>query len=232
MTSLSTITEDEKNRYVIISYMFECAAKLRLSILTTASAAVIYHKCSCYLEKSDFDQYVSLKDFIETLHPNQPYLRISQEYYRLRNTLVDCELFLIRILGFHFQFNHPNKYLLHYFDTLSKWMTITPSTPIKNNINIIDIAMSILQDTYYDFTLIKDFSPQHIAIAIIYLVIKTYGLNIPGVTTDEEHINWMKVFSSTITADILVKIITRINTLYKYVERTLEHSSSATKSHS
>ncbi|CAF3984542.1 unnamed protein product, partial [Rotaria magnacalcarata] len=173
MTSLSTITEDEKNRYVIISYMFECAAKLRLSILTTASAAVIYHKCSCYLEKSDFDQYtlaatalslaskyeeeqIKIRDLINvtyrTLHPNQPYLRISQEYYRLRNTLVDCELFLIRILGFHFQFNHPNKYLLHYFDTLSKWMTITPSTPIKNNINIIDIAMSILQDTYYDFT--------------------------------------------------------------------------------
>jgi len=83
MTSLSTITEDEKNRYVIISYMFECgkyfrkilfikyfwylfylAAKLRLSILTTASAAVIYHKCSCYLEKTDFDQYVSLKFFV------------------------------------------------------------------------------------------------------------------------------------------------------------------------
>ena len=75
-------------------------------------------------------------------------------------------------------------------DTLSKWMTITP---IKNNINLIDIAMSILQDTYYDFTLIKDFSPQHIAIAIIYLLIKTYTLDIPSVTNEEEHINWMKV---------------------------------------
>jgi len=133
------------------------------------------------------------KSFFRTLHPDRPHLRISNEYYRLRNTLVDCELFLIRILGFHFQLNHPNKYLLHYLDTLSKWMMITPSTPIKNNINLIDIAMSILQDTYYDSTLIKDFSPQHIAIAIIYLVVKTYDLDIPGITNDDEHINWMKV---------------------------------------
>ena len=75
MTSISTVT-DEKKRYAIISYMFECgkyreilfiyffnyslAAKLLLSIVTTASAAVIYHKCSSYLEKTDFDQYVSL----------------------------------------------------------------------------------------------------------------------------------------------------------------------------
>ncbi|UJR37092.1 hypothetical protein I4U23_029796 [Adineta vaga] len=251
MTSLTSITDDEKKRYVIISYMFECAAKLRLSIVTTASAAVIYHKCSCHLEKSEFDQYtlavtalslaskyeeepVKIRDLINvtyrTLHPNRPYLRISNEYHRLRNTLVDCELFLIRILGFHFQFNHPNKYLLHYLDTLSKWMMITPTTPIKNNINLIDIAMSILQDTYYDFTLIKDFSPQHIAITIIYLLIKTYNLEIPGVTNEDEHINWMRVFSSTMTNDILVNVITRINTVYKYVERTLEHSTS-TKSH-
>ena len=128
-----------------------------------------------------------------TLHPDRAELRISNEYHRLRNTLVDCELFLIRILGFRFQFNHPNKYLLHYLDTLTKWMTITPSTPIKNNVNLIDIAMSILQDTYYDFTLIQNFTPQHIAIAIIYLVIKTYTLEIPSITNDEEHIQWMKV---------------------------------------
>ena len=80
MTSESTITDVEKKRYNIISYMFECgntrmntrchassglslslAAKLRLSILTTASAAVIYHRCSCFLEKSDFDQYVRMR---------------------------------------------------------------------------------------------------------------------------------------------------------------------------
>lgn len=39
---------------------FYLAAKLRLSIVTTASAAVIYHKCSCYLDKTDFDQYVHI----------------------------------------------------------------------------------------------------------------------------------------------------------------------------
>ncbi len=72
-------------------------------------------------------------------------------------------------------------------------MNITPSTPIKNNINLIDIAMSILQDTYYDYTLIKDFAPQHIAITIIYLLIKIYTLDIPSVTNDDEHIHWMKV---------------------------------------
>lgn len=72
-------------------------------------------------------------------------------------------------------------------------MTITPTTPMKNNVNLIDIAMSILQDTYYDFILIQNFAPQHIALAIIYLLIKTYTLDIPSITNDEEHIHWMKV---------------------------------------
>lgn len=72
-------------------------------------------------------------------------------------------------------------------------MTILPN---KYQINLIDIAMSILQDTYYDFTLIKDFAPQHIAITIIYLIIKTYALDIPGINNDDEHINWMKVMEN------------------------------------
>ena len=192
-----------------------------------------------------FHNFLSLS----TLHPQRSQLRISDEYHRLRNTLMDCELFLIRILGFHFQFNHPNKYLLHYLDTLSKWMAITPATPMKNNTNLVDIAMSILQDTYYDYVLIRDFAPQHIAIAIIYLLIKTYALEIPSVTEDDEHITWMKVsfrsksvsrrvdvcfslspsskvFSSSMTNEILVQIINRINTVYKHVERTLDPGTS------
>ncbi len=180
-----------------------------------------------------------------TLHPDRPHLRISDEYHRLRNTIVECELFLIRILGFHFQFNHPNKYLLHYLDTLSKWMTVTPATPVGTSSspsNLVDVAMSILQDTYYDYTLIKDFQPQHVAIAIIYLLVKTYALDIPGLNNEDEQLDWMKVcenrkteklfvfflciqvFSSTMTNDILVQIISRINTVYQHVERTLSSS--------
>ncbi|CAF1369134.1 unnamed protein product [Rotaria sordida] len=55
-----------------------------------------------------------------TLHPDRPHLCISNQYHRLRNTLVISKLFLIPILAFHFQFNHPNKYLLYYLDTLSQ----------------------------------------------------------------------------------------------------------------
>lgn len=53
-------------RFAKASFAF-LAAKLRLSIVTTASAAVIYHKCSVYLEKTEFDQYVSSL-FIEESH--------------------------------------------------------------------------------------------------------------------------------------------------------------------
>jgi hypothetical protein len=62
------------------------------------------------------------------------------------------------------------------------------------------MAMSILQDTYYDYTLIHDYAPQHIAIAIIYLLIKTYALDIPSIIHDDEHMTWMKV----IDIDILL----------------------------
>ena len=128
-----------------------------------------------------------------TLHPDRARLKISDEYHRLRNSLVQCELFCVRILGFHFQFNHPNKYLLHYLDTLSQWMSQTPQTPTKCQHNFIDVALSILQDTYYDYTLIRDYQPQHIAITIIYLLIRTYSLEIPSITNDDDHSQWMKV---------------------------------------
>lgn len=243
MTSAELVSEKEKHRYGIINYMFECAAKLRLSISTTASAAVIYHRCSCYLEDSQFDQYtlaitslslaskyeeehVKIRDLINvtyrTLHPTRDRLKISEEYHRLRNTLVECELFLIRILGFHFQFNHPNKYLLHYLDTLSHWISQTPQTPTKARENLIDVAMSILQDTYYDYTLIRDFQAQHIAIAIIYLLIRVYSLEIPTIKTDDDHIQWMKIFSSSMTNEILLQIVNRINFIYQHVQQTLE----------
>lgn len=76
---------------------------------------------------------------------------------------------------------------------MSHWISITPSTPTKTHLNLIDVAMSILQDTYYDYKLIRDFAPQHIAIAIIYLLIRIYALEIPNINNDNEHLHWMKV---------------------------------------
>jgi len=90
--------------------------------------------------------------------------------------------------------------------------------------------MSILQDTYFDMTLIKNFAPQHIAIAIIYLLIQIYKLEIPEIKNENEHLQWMKIFSSSMTDEILVNILTRINTIYKHIDKTLDQQSSTNTS--
>ncbi|CAF0906445.1 unnamed protein product [Didymodactylos carnosus] len=241
--SSSVVSDSEEQRYVIINYIFECAAKLRLSIMTTASAAVIYHKSAAYLENTNFDhhvtttslslaskyeeEHVKIRDLINvahrTLHPNDSHLRISDEYHRLRNTLVECELFLIRILGFHCQFSHPHKYLLHYLDTLQNWITKDEWLRVPN---LVDLCLSILQDTYYDYHLCaapseKDIQPQHRALTCIYLILQTYQIDIQGID-ENDHTEWMKVFSSSMTNDILQKIISRINTMYKNVQKSLD----------
>ena len=44
-----------------------------------------------------------------TLHTDQPGLEIGEKYWAMRDSVVQCELFVMRILKFHVKFDHPHK---------------------------------------------------------------------------------------------------------------------------
>lgn len=44
-------------------FLFECAIKLRIKPLTSASAAIIYHRFFREVDTTDYDEYVS-KSFL------------------------------------------------------------------------------------------------------------------------------------------------------------------------
>lgn len=43
------------------------------------------------------------------LHPKRPELDIGSEYWDYRDSVVKCELYLMRVLGFQINFVHPHK---------------------------------------------------------------------------------------------------------------------------
>jgi len=47
--------------------------------------------------------------FCRILHPDKPPLDIGTTYWSLRESVIQCELFLARSLQFHFAVDHPHK---------------------------------------------------------------------------------------------------------------------------
>lgn len=55
---------------VVPRFLFECAIKLQIKPLTSASAAIIFHRFFKEVSSSDYDEYVSrlIKKSFTTLH--------------------------------------------------------------------------------------------------------------------------------------------------------------------
>jgi len=47
--------------------------------------------------------------FCRILHSDKPPLDIGTTYWSLRDSVIQCELFLARALQFHFAVDHPHK---------------------------------------------------------------------------------------------------------------------------
>ena len=47
--------------------------------------------------------------FFRILHPSKPPLDIGTTYWSLRESIIQCELFLARALQFQFAVDHPHK---------------------------------------------------------------------------------------------------------------------------
>ena len=68
---------------------------------------------SIYLASKVEEDDVKLRDIINVcyrgLHPDLMPLEISEKYWSLRNSIVQTELLIARVLSFEFDFEHPHK---------------------------------------------------------------------------------------------------------------------------
>jgi hypothetical protein len=127
-----------------------------------------------------------------------------------RDTIVQCELYIMRVLHFSPHNQLPHYFLLNYLQTLENWLPeqVTGQTPIGK------CAMSLLQDFYYSASIIR-YKPTEVAVAILVLTSQIYGLQIPLVKDQD---TWFRAFCIDVRIETIWEIIDEIMKVYEIEE--------------
>ncbi|XP_059739929.1 cyclin-Q isoform X1 [Bos taurus] len=170
--------------------------KLGMRSIPIATACTIYHKFFCEINLDAYDpylvamsslylagkveeQHLRTRDIINVsnryFHPGSDPLELDSRFWEIRDSIVQCELLVLRVLRFQVSFQHPHKYLLHYLVSLKNWLNrySWQRTPVSIT------AWALLQDSYHGGLCLR-FRAQHIAVAVIHLALQAYGVEVPA----------------------------------------------------
>ncbi|XP_067833051.1 cyclin-Q-like [Heptranchias perlo] len=194
-----------------------------------ASACTIYHRffdetsvqnydpylvamASIYLAGKVEEQHLRARDIINVCHrylnPQDEPLELDNRFWELRDSVVQCELLMLRLLNFQVSFQHPHKYLLHYLVSLRNWM----NRHSWNRTPVVVTAWALLRDSYHGSLCLRH-RPQHIAIAVLDFTLQCYGVEVPGDALAER--SWWQVFSEGATRPIIDAIVAEIVRIYE-----------------
>ncbi|EDV26279.1 Cyclin-related protein FAM58A [Trichoplax sp. H2] len=208
-------------------FIAESGIKLKLGSVVIARAATIYHRFYFLCDISQFDRYLvavtclylaskvedtprRARDVITTsykvLHKEKPILKVDSFYWQLRDSVVNFELFMLRMLKFDVSSELPHKYLLHYLKSLQDWCGESNWT--TNHIN--QLCWQLLQDTsLLPFILL--YPPSVIATAVIYLAVKCNNIEVPSEGSTKP---WWNVFSPNLNEEGLQQLCYKFMELY------------------
>uniref|UniRef100_A0A1B0AF92 Cyclin-Q n=1 Tax=Glossina pallidipes TaxID=7398 RepID=A0A1B0AF92_GLOPL len=217
---------------VVPRFLFECAIKLGLNSLTSASAAITYHRFVKEVSPSEYDGFliaasslymaskikddpIKIRDVINVTHNllnrNASPLDLGEEYFSIRDAIVQAELLIARTLQFDLCFEQPHKFLLCYLKTLQDWLGPT----IWNSAPITRIAMSFLQDFHHS-PKILDYKVTHVAISCLSLALQTYGIQVPLTNESSESSMWYTPLVSDMDRKKQWQIIADIIEVYNH----------------
>ncbi|CAH8464184.1 unnamed protein product [Schistosoma rodhaini] len=178
------------------------------------------------------EEHQRLRDVIvsyyRTLHKNRRSpLEVGDDYDRLRESLVQTELFLMRLLAYHVRRpSLPHPYLVHYLHSLLHWVGKGIAQPCGSDLNaggnsvnasaialarLPGLAWSILADSYQS-AMCLDFAPEHIAAAVLHLALRIAGVEIPGNRHSE--MAWWQAISDSLSREIVEQIQLRVMDIY------------------
>lgn len=163
------------------------------------------------------DDPVKIRDVINvahnTLNRNSNPLELGDEYWSMRDAIVQAELLITRMLKFDLSVTHPHKYLLHYMKSLQDWF----GPNVWNSLPIAKTSAAFLQDFHHSPEILK-YKPSHVAIACLSLALQTYGVHVPLTDESDESSVWYKVFSPELTKERHWEIVEDIMEVYNYEE--------------
>ncbi|XP_022347050.1 cyclin-related protein FAM58A isoform X2 [Enhydra lutris kenyoni] len=180
----------------VTRFIMEAGVKLGMQSIPIATACTIYHKFFCEINLDTYDpylvamsslylagkveeQHLRTRDIINVsnryFHPGGEPLELDSRFWALRDSIVQCELLMLRVLRFQVSFQHPHKYLLHYLISLKNWLNrySWQRTPISVT------AWALLRDSYHGGLCLR-FRAQHIAVAVLHLALQAYGVEVPA----------------------------------------------------
>lgn len=220
-------------------FLVECSVKLHMKPLTSATASVLYYRFFRAASSDDYDAFliassclylagkvkddpVKIRDVINvshaTLNRDATPLELGEEYWTLRDSIVQAELLITRMLKFDLGVVHPHKvghptrywsercspafcmnthalslllvyqYLLHFMATLQEWFGKDTWTSMP----IARIAAGFLQD-FHSHPAILDYKPAHVACGCLSLAFQTYGVQVPVTDEFDENLVWYNV---------------------------------------
>ncbi|XP_053329579.1 cyclin-Q isoform X2 [Spea bombifrons] len=217
-----------KNPFKVIRFIMETGVKLGMQSIPLATACTVYHRffketnvdnydpylvamSAIYLAGKVEEQHLRTRDIINVCHrclnPGSEPLEVDIKFWELRDSIVHCELLMLRLLNFRVSFEHPHKYLLHYLMSLKSWMNrhTWDRTPIAT------ASWALLRDSYHGDICLR-YKPQHIAVAVLYFALQCYGVEVP--CNENAETEWWQVFSEDITKLIINNIISDLIHIY------------------
>ncbi|XP_074088037.1 cyclin-Q-like [Macrotis lagotis] len=200
---------EAKVHFKVTRFIMEAGVKLGMQSIPIATSCIIYHKFFCetkldaydpyliamsaiYLAGKMEEQHLRTRDIINVSHrylnPKSEPLELDSWLWELRDSIVQCELLMLRVLHFWFSFQHPHKYLLHYLISLKNWMNSHSweRTPLSL------AAWALLRDSYHR-SLCLQYPAQHIAVVVLYLALQCYGVEVPANSEAEKP--WWQIYT-------------------------------------
>uniref|UniRef100_A0A8D2HM68 Cyclin Q n=1 Tax=Urocitellus parryii TaxID=9999 RepID=A0A8D2HM68_UROPR len=114
----------------VTRFIMEAGVKLGMQSIPIATACTIYHKFFCEINLDAYDPYliamssIYLAGKVEEQHlrtrdiinvsnryfnPSSEPLELDSRFWELRDSIVQCELLMLRVLRFQVSFQHPHK---------------------------------------------------------------------------------------------------------------------------
>ncbi|XP_060108271.1 cyclin-Q [Heteronotia binoei] len=222
------ISPDARTHFKVCRFIMEAGVKLGLRSIPIATACTIYHRfftevplesydpylvamAALYLAGKVEEQHLRTRDIINVshryMHPRSEPLELDTHFWELRDSIVQCELLMLRVLCFRVSFQHPHKYLLHYLLSLKHWMNrhSWDRTPVAV------AAWALLRDSYHR-PLCLQHAPQHIAVSVLYLALQCYGVEVPADAEAERP--WWQVFSEDLSKNVIDQIVLDLIQIY------------------
>jgi hypothetical protein len=229
---------DSPSIFNLTGFIFEVGNKLKLPDEAIASASYMFQvfcdrnglnacdlhlvgMASLHLAGKIHENIVNLGDVVNTgyscIHRSKPPLDVCSTYWKLKDSVAQYELFLLRALNFDMKVHLPHKYLLHYLLTLSYWV----DTEEWNRSKISQVGWSILCDVFRT-PLCLHYNPDFIAVSVLYMSVGIVGLKIECRGARRA---WWEVYCPSKTENEIQSFASKLFAVYKQEQN---HNKSST----